>query len=331
MANIPKAQRRQAVLLQIRQWSSFSRTDWLAVFDDNAASVWIWDKDKVDQAVETAKLNRRRVTVLPEVLLYGEMDEGRRLVKTMDGVEGQIWQGGTLTHSRWWPELPDLAGWNAFLRDGGQSAADAVPAPFAMEYLDSPWGRTEALLDDFGWRYENALVMAGFSLLAATSCWFLVKSIQISGKIDEEKKRFTLLEQRARPIQNARQQAIELRERIGFLRELDPYPPQIVLQAEIGKRLPKDGTFIKEWDFRGGKLKIMLVSPNKLQASAFVKAYQEAGWFKGVQAPSGSDPNLLALEMDVLRTEEIPRDIVEGKTRATADADKSRNEPLRSL
>ena len=113
LANVPKAQRRQAVLLQIRQWSSYPRTDWLAVFDDNAASVWIWDKDKVDQSVEEARLNRRRVRVLPEALLHKEMAEGQRLVKSMDGFEGQVWRGGTLMHSRWWPALPDLPNLNA--------------------------------------------------------------------------------------------------------------------------------------------------------------------------------------------------------------------------
>jgi hypothetical protein len=50
-----------------------------------------------------------------------------------------------------------------------------------------------------------------------------------------------------------------------------------------------------------------------LQASVFVKAYQEAGWFKDVQAPSGSDPNQLVLEMNVLRLGDINPEVIEGK------------------
>ena len=312
LTTIPKAQRRQAVLLQIRQWSAFPRTGSCVVIGDDAACMWIWDKDKIDQEVGSAKLGRRRVEFIPETLLHSRETNAHRLVRCLDGVEAQIWQGGALTHSRWWPEPPDLGNWNAFLRDGGQPAGDSVPAPCPMAFSEKPWAQVSSLNDGGGGRYENVVVMAGFSLLLTMSVWFLVQTIQISGKVDEEKERLVVLEQRAKPIQDARQQALDLRDRIEFLRGFDPYPAQTILQAEIGKRLPKD-TYIKEWDFQAGKLKLTLASPNKLQASVFVKAYQEAGWFKDVQAPSGSDPNQLVLEMNVLRLADINPEVIEGK------------------
>lgn len=277
--------------------------------------MWIWDKDKVDQEIGSAKLNRHRVEVIPETLLHGQETNTHRLVECLDGFEGEIWQNGTLTHSRWWSVPPDLGSWNAFLRDGGQPANDSVPAPRPATYSKTPWAKVDSLNDGVGGRYENILVMAGFSLLSAMSVWFLVQSVRVSGEIAEEKDRLAILEQRAKPIQDARQHALDLRERIEFLRGFDPYPAQILLQAEIGKRLPKDGTFIKDWDFQAGRLKLTLVSPNKLQASVFVKAYQESGWFKDVQAPSGSDPSLLILEMSVLRLAEISPEVIEGKPR----------------
>jgi hypothetical protein len=313
LANIPKSQRPQAVLLQIRQWSAFPRTGSCVVIGDDAACMWIWDKDKIDQEIASAKLNRRRVEVIPEALLHTKETNAHRLVKCLDGVEGQVWQGGELTHSRWWPEPPDFGNWNAFLRDGGQPAAESVPATCSMVFSKTPWAQVSSLNDGAGGRYENLLVMVGLSLLSAMSVWFLVQTIQLSGKIDEEKERLVALEQRAKPIQEARQQALDLLERIEFLRGFDPYPAQTLLQAEIGKRLPKDGTYIKEWDFQAGKLKLTLASPNKLQASVFVKAYQEAGWFKDVQAPSGTDPNQLVLEMSVLRLVDINPELIEGK------------------
>ena len=313
LAAIPKAQRRQAVLLQIRHWSAFPRTGSCVVIGDDAACMWIWDKDTIDQEIDLAKLSRRRVDVIPETLLHSPEMDAHRLVKCLDGVEAQVWQGGTLTHSRWWPEPPDLVNWNAFLRDAGQPAVDAVPVPRPMEHTKTQWAQSSNLNEGEGSRYENIVVMVGFSLLLTMSVWFLVQTIQISGKIDKEKERLVALEQRAKPIQAARQQALDLRERIDFLRGFDPYPAQTILQAEIGKRLPKDGTYIKEWDFQAGKLRLTLASPNKLQASVFVKAYQEAGWFKDVQAPSGSDPNQLVLEMNVLRLADINPEIIEGK------------------
>lgn len=312
LTTIPKAQRRQAVLLQIRQWSAFPRTGSCVVIGDDAACMWIWDKDKIDQELDAAKLGRGRVELIPETLLHSPETDAHRLVKCLDGVEGQVWQGGTLTHSRWWPEPPDSGNWNAFLRDAGQPAVDTVPAPCPMEHTKTPWAQSSNLNEGAGSRYENIVVMAGFSLLLTMSAWFLVQTIQMSARIDEEKERLVGLEQRAKPIQDARQQALDLRDRIEFLRGFDPYPAQTLLQAEIGKRLPKD-TYIKEWDFQAGKLKLTLASPNKLQASVFVKAYQEAGWFKDVQAPSGSDPNQLVLEMNVLRLADINPGVIEGK------------------
>lgn len=313
LANIPKSQRHRAIHLQIRQWSSFSSTGFCVVLGNDVASIWTWDKDKVDQAVNTAKLNSQRTPIIPESLLHHPEVNAHRLVECMDGVEGQIWQDGQLTHARWWPVAPDLVSWNAFLRDGGQAAADSVPDSLRTIFSSTPWAQVNLLNDGAAGRYEGISVLIAFSLLAAMSAWFLVQSIQISRTLKKEKDHLIALEQRARPIQEARQQALDLRERIEFLRGLDPYPAQTILQAEVGKRLPKDGTFIKDWDFHAGKLRLTLASPNKLQASTFVKAYQEAGWFKDVQAPSGSDPNLLIIEMSVLRLAEINRQPIESK------------------
>lgn len=307
LGSVPKARRRQATSLRIQQWSPFARSGSCVVFDEDAAVVWIWDRDRVDRDIEAARLKQSRVAVMPETLLRGAAADGSRLVTCLSGVEGQVWQRGQLVHSRWWAGAPDLSGWNAFLRDGGQPAASAAPTPHSIQLSEKPWASIGNLVGGDNWRHEGTAVIAGVSILLAATTWNLMHWAQISNRVQDEKAHLADLERRAQPLQMARQQALESLERIEFLRGLDLYPAQPLLLAEAGKRLPRDGTFIKEWDFQGGRLRLALVSPAKLQASALVKAYQEAGWFKDVQAASSNDPNALVLEMTVLKLGDIER------------------------
>lgn len=162
-----REQRFQAGRIKIIQDSS----------DPKGAGVWGWDE--AQQLGSGEDLSALRV--FPETLLReppaGDETSNQnksivRLVKCLEGFEGQIWRnetnaqtstnsgdrpdtdtkadGATLIASRWWPTIPGISDWRLFLRSGkfdpetdeGQSVFMSVPTP-----QDVPWRNDIALID----------------------------------------------------------------------------------------------------------------------------------------------------------------------------------------
>lgn len=72
---------------------------------------------------------------LPESLAVTPMQDGVRLVKCLEGVEGQVWKSEALIASRWWPAAPNIRAWSLFLQASNIESDQAeVPAPIALPY-----------------------------------------------------------------------------------------------------------------------------------------------------------------------------------------------------
>ncbi len=98
-----------------------------------AASVWTWTvADDLDLGQEN-----HSIVSLPETLAREPMQEGRRLVQCLEGVEGQIWQDGALIASRWWQQEPDQGQWITFLRSARQISGEEETMPPPVQ--DVPW------------------------------------------------------------------------------------------------------------------------------------------------------------------------------------------------
>ena len=65
--------------------------------------------------------------------------------------------------------------------------------------------------------------------------------------------------------------------------------------------MPSNATQFREWGFREGKLKVVLVLQSEaVTSSTLVAALQKAGGLDNIQAVPGNDPKLLAINMDVV-------------------------------
>lgn len=80
--------------------------------------VWSWPKSL------TADLTDFEGEILPETVLHPPLQDGARLMATIDGYEGQVWSDGQLKASRWWPSQPGDADWASFLRVTRSAGAD---------------------------------------------------------------------------------------------------------------------------------------------------------------------------------------------------------------
>lgn len=310
LKSVPKPQRAQALELQIRQWTPFSRTGWYLLWEHDEALIWAWDADRVEAAMLENALKPKAVSIIPETLLQQGKGQGIHLVSCLEGYEGQVWSERSLLSCRWWPEPPDGAAWINFQRDAGVSPehqSNSVPPPLPLQWSERPWGRSAALDRSaaYGENVEQwALPVVALSLLAVT-LWYGAQWVKLQTAIKDRSAELETLDQRARPIIEARGHALEALARIKALQSTDPYPDQLSLLAKVAQSLPKDGSYLKQWEFQGGKLKLLIASPNKMVSSDFVKQFQSLGIFKNVQTVPNNDPASLALSMKVMPQAEI--------------------------
>ncbi len=310
LKSVPKPQRGQALELQIRQWAPFARTDWFLLWDEDSALVWAWDADRLEAAMAANKLKPKGAVVIPETLLHQRQEQGACLVTCMDGVEGQVWWRNALISSRWWPALPSAGDWINFQRDAAVLPDDqlkTVPAPLPSRWAEKPWGKSIALDRSalYGGGGERWIVPAAVVSLLAVTMWYGLQLLKAQDAITEADARFKTLSRKAEPIMGARGAALEALGRVNLLQAIDPYPDQISLLARIAEFLPRDGTYLKDWEFQNGKLKLLISSPIKLVSSDYIKLFQSMGMFKNVQAATTNDPANLVLSMETLPSAEI--------------------------
>jgi len=310
LKSVPKPQRAQALELQIRQWTPYARTGWYLLWEQDEALIWAWDADRVEAAILENALKPKTVSIVPETLLQQRRGQGIHLASCIEGYEGQVWSERSLLSSRWWPELPDAAEWLNFQRDAGtlpEHQSNLVPKPLPLQWAEKPWARSAALDRSaaYGASVEQwALPAVALCLLAAT-LWYGAQWVKLRAAIKDRGAELEALNLRAGPIIEARGRALEALGRIKTLQATDPYPDQLSLLAKVAQSLPKDGPYLKEWEFQGGKLKLQIASPNKMVSSDYVKLFQSFGVFKNVQTAPNNDPTSLALSMEVLPQAEI--------------------------
>lgn len=304
LSNVPIAARVQALSLQVVQFSPYQATGHYAVWRDGRALVWYWDQAAVERSMTEAGLTARRVRVLPESAYYRPATSGLRLIKNFQGVEGQYWQDDCLLQARWWKEVPDAAEWLAFQRDIGLASTDRVadvPEVLGIEFHDAPQLTSNTGAAAGRWRDERIVYALLVLTLFVPTVWLGAKLIKTELAQRAAFAATTKLESEALPQFDAREQTLRASARAQAIAQLDPYPSQLALMARVASALPKQATYLKEWDFRDGKLKIVLIMQNNaFSSSALVSALQNAGGFENVQVTPGNDPKMLAISMDVI-------------------------------
>ena len=126
----------RAARFKLEQSKPFVRTRSRLVRDGKPslyAGAWTWDASRLtaeNKAVDTYQ-------AIPETLARIPLTSGVRLATCLEGVEGEVWENGVLTASRWWPAPPELKDWQLFLRAAKIRLDDhalAVPEPMPLAW-----------------------------------------------------------------------------------------------------------------------------------------------------------------------------------------------------
>lgn len=299
---MPKDKQQGALRLQVLEWSPFTSPDMMFDLGDGPVGAWIWDTDHLRNALATAGIDAQRVHPVPETALHPPLDDGIRLVRCLDGVEGQFWSKRRLANSRWWPEPPDDTAWVRFQRASGIAAGDLIPrAPVAEDlgWLARPWPRSGAWFLRSRPSSNQLSIVAAVLALAWTG-YQAGQLLRIGREVDEAAKAVASAGSTARPLLEARTRAIAAAEQARALINLDPYESQLTLMARVTERLPRNGTIFSEWSFRAGDLTFVLVNPMQpIDIPFLVRAIEGTPGFDRVQADGGADGKIASFRLKV--------------------------------
>ncbi len=303
LTQVPAKNRPQALRLELAQWTPFASSDYYVGWHGQQALVWGWDADKVQQAIAAQGLKPQRARILPESVLQTPMENGLCLSRCHEGFEGQLWREGQLERSRWWPQSPAPDEWLMFQRDAGippDEQQNQPPAPRVNPLNVQPWVNEAGSASDREMQLERLAIALGILLLLLPTFWYGFSFYKIQSSTSQLHDQQAQLQHEAEPIIQARNQALDYLVRIDALHALAPYPGQLALMAKIAEVLPKDNSYLKDWDFQQGKLKVTITSTSDISTTFLIGALQQTGSFGDVTALPGRDPTSVTFQMDVI-------------------------------
>lgn len=303
LAQVPPKNRTQALRLELTQWTPFAESGYYVGWHGQHALVWGWDAGKVEQAIAAQGLKPQRARILPETVLQTPLQDGLCLTRCHEGYEGQLWREAHLRHNRWWPQLPTQDEWLMFQRDAGILPGEQQsqpPAPRASLMNFQPWVNETGSSGDQAMQLERLIIALGILLLLLPTFWYgfgLYNMQQATARLHDQQAQLQL---EAEPVLHARGQALNHLMRINALRALAPFPEQLTLMAMVAETLPHDKSYLKDWDFQSGQLKITVASTNDISATFLIGALQQAGPFRDVKSLPGRDAKSVTFQMDVI-------------------------------
>lgn len=301
--NIPESKRKSALALLVRKWSPFGSCQFAAHWVGHRVTVYAWDETRVSEAIAAAGLAPSRVTVWPETFFRAPVADGVRLATMTDGFEGQVWRGGLLAATRWWPALPAAREWITFLRASGVDVSQsppAAPVPVVSDILPTSWTVANAPITDLWGLVQNEQVAAiAAAIVAAPFLYFLAEAAVLSVG--------TLRAENALAGMNASSQAIraERTNAIGNLESIESYlslerlPPQFELFSAAGNLLRDSKATLSDWNYDSGQLEVVLQADHPLEAATFIQMFEQDSHFSEVTGTVGNQERELRLKMRV--------------------------------
>lgn len=294
LAHVAAGDRRAVLRNLLLAWAPFDRAEFRVVWQGEAVLALAWDRELVAGLLATAGCASPSV-LWPETLMHEVMAaDGVRLVRCLEGVEAQAWQGRHLHASRWWADPPTAAEAEIWLRSLGTDVSERASLPAAQElaWLRRPWAELQGLdgLMSTTSRLERVAVgatMAGLTALTGAQAHQVFAAYQERQALQSDHERIQI---EAAPVAAARERAEALaREADALAAQLTGVLPLEVLQ-HLDDVLPPAGVTLKELELSGNQLRLALELGADLQRGGVVKDLQSGGWLTKVnEARDGSN------------------------------------------
>ena len=304
LASVDPADRRTALRAQVLAWAPFDDSDWRIAMRGDMAVAVAWDRRKVAAALAAAGAPGD-ARVVPEIWAREPpRADGARVVETLEGVDAQFWQHGTLVASRWWPERPSADEANQWLRTLGPAATgvDGLPAtsnpPWLRRASDQLFGVDDLLSNTT--RLERIAVGAASATLVAFSAAQAHQLYAAHDRLALTRAQLERVSTDAGALLATRQRAQALaREAHALSTAVSGVAPLDVLR-HLADVLPSGAGVLKEFDLSGRKLRIAIELPPQVPRSSVVRDLQAGGWFTQVaEATDNANRGLTLFDIEL--------------------------------
>lgn len=295
---IPAKERRHRLQLQLQVWAPFDTPAFALVDTSAGCMVFAWDAAALADA--TGRGVAGPGSILPETLLRPRHADGVVLQACIEGFEGQVWRAGQLLASRWWAQAPDAGAWLNFQRGAGVQVPAPLPALAAQPAppLPAPWAwpvTPQDLKEAQRLRWHAAVGSLALLLLLPT-LWLGLNWWRTQAHLEALQAQSRQLEDELQPVLQLRSDALQGQTAIETLASLVSRPDALELLAHLSQRLPADGSVVRELDWEGQRLRLVLTVPTRTPRIAYVQALEEGGWLRGVREEAQeAEPGQMAL------------------------------------
>lgn len=285
LAQVAPADRRAVARNLLLAWAPFDQAEYRVAWQGDAALAVAWDRTGVEGLLSSAG-GSASVTLWPETFLRAPPSkDGLRVLQCLEGVEAQLWHGGSLHASRWWPQQPEVADAQAWLRSlGPATAASNLPATSPVAWRQRPWADLHSLdgLSSTSSRLERMALgaaLVGLTALTGAQAHQWLAAYEAGQTALRDRQRLLL---EAAPVLAARDRAETLaREAQRLAEQMNSVSPLDVL-LHLSDVLPARGVTLKELELSGPQLRLAIELAPDLQRSALVKDLQAGGWLSKV-------------------------------------------------
>lgn len=299
--SLPESKRKAALALMVRKWSPFPSTQFAVQWVGHRASVYAWDGDSVRAALTEAGHNADRCTIWPETFFRPPLQEGHRLATMADGVEGQVWKGGLLAATRWWPTAPASRDWATFLRASGIDLTQTgvePPTPVHSDLLETPWTTIAAPVTDLWSLVQNeraapiaaAIVAAPFIYYLAQAALLLTATMRTESALAE-------LSAANQATREERAAAFANLDSIDSYLSLETVPQHFEVMNTAFNLLRESKVNVGEWSFDGNNLEILIQADRVIEAPAFIEMFEKSDKFSNVSGTVGNQQREVRLSM----------------------------------
>ena len=307
---LPRADRRRHLEVQLAAWAPFPEPDFALIEGATGCSVFAWDAAALADRARTAGLSWPPPRIWPESLLIpppqdAAGDAAVRLVPCHEGCEAQVWMRGELVASRWWAQWPDAAAWQNFQRGARVPEAARVDTlPPAGTWpgkaaLGAPWATPTTLqaMHEREQLPQHAMAAAGLLALLLPTLWLAADLWRTEDGNRTLAAQVQALEASAQPVLKVRADALD---GLAALQVLGPAFARIdplALLAHLSQRLAAaGGAVIRELDWNGTRLRLVVSVPAAQPRVAYVQALEDGGWLRDVREDTqDAEPGTLAL------------------------------------
>lgn len=224
---------------------------------------WVWSRDRVLDLT-----GRPDARVIPEALARRGIERGLRIVKGLEGYEGELWLRGRRVAARWWPDVPNDADWSIFLNGVRTLGLGDIAAEFLNARRPDPeaarW-KQFVFWTNPDWRSRieqvtpSAAALAAVCLLLAPASAEAVQLVLTKQAVHQKQTMVEALRKKSAEWTELRRSAIEASAFVDLV-STSGYPMTLVFGLLDLKSALSGRTSVSTISYRDGEMVVQLQS-----------------------------------------------------------------------